>query len=334
MRDEPLPVGVVGVGTMGKHHARVYEAIPEADLVGVTDRDSSAARKTAEEYGTNAYDLEALLERVQAVTIAVPTESHLEVATQCLEAGIDVLVEKPIAGTIAEGEQLIEEANVHDAILQVGHIERYNPAVQALQDFVGDLDIVSIRTERLGPSPDRSIEDSAVLDLMIHDIDIVLSLLGETPETVSAAGVRQNRHASATLTFGSDVIAELTASRLTQEKVRKLEVIATDCLVRVDYLDRDIEIHRQSRPEYITTDYDVRFRHESIIERPMVDSTEPLVNELSAFVDSVRNRSAPEVTGEDALQALQLAKQIDTFRVDEQDPTERRFPVSSEVTQD
>jgi predicted dehydrogenase len=154
---------------------------------------------------------------------------------------------------------------------------------------------------------------------MIHDLDIVVSLLGESPQTVSGAGVQQNRHATATLTFASDTVANLTASRLTQKKVRTLDVVAEECLVRVDYMSKDVEIHRQSRPEYITDDTDIRYRHESLVERPVVDSTEPLVNELSAFLTAVKDRTTPVVDGEDGLRALQLAMEIDRFRIDGDD---------------
>jgi len=335
MNDEPVAVGVVGVGSMGQHHARVYESLPEANLVGVADADADRAAEIAAQYGTAAYDLEGLLDRVDAVTIAVPTQYHLDIASTCLEADVDVLIEKPIANSVPEAEELIEIAEANDRILQVGHIERFNPAVETLQEFIDELDVVSVTAKRLGPPPKRHIDDSAVLDLMIHDIDIVLSLLDETPQTVSGAGVKQNRHATATMTFDSNTVANLTASRLTQKKIRTLDIVAEECLVRVDYMSKDVEIHRQSRPEYITNEEDIRFRHESIVERPMVDSTEPLVSELSAFIDAVSNRTTPVVDGEDGLTALQLARHIDQFRVEDADSVDEAFPpATSEVSLD
>ena len=335
MNDEPVAVGVVGVGSMGQHHARVYESLPEANLVGVADADADRAAEIAAQYGTAAYDLEGLLDRVDAVTIAVPTQYHLDIASTCLEADVDVLIEKPIANSVPEAEELIEIAEANDRILQVGHIERFNPAVETLQEFIDELDVVSVTAKRLGPPPKRHIDDSAVLDLMIHDIDIVLSLLDETPQTVSGPGVKQNRHATATMTFDSNTVANLTASRLTQKKIRTLDIVAEECLVRVDYMSKDVEIHRQSRPEYITNEEDIRFRHESIVERPMVDSTEPLVSELSAFIDAVSNRTTPVVDGEDGLTALQLARHIDQFRVEDADSVDEAFPpATSEVSLD
>jgi predicted dehydrogenase len=332
MNDEPVAVGVVGVGSMGQHHARVYESLPEANLVGVADADADRAAEIAAQYGTAAYDLEGLLDRVEAVTIAVPTQYHLDIASTCLEAGVDVLIEKPIASSVSEAEQLIDLAEANDRILQVGHIERFNPAVETLQEFIDELDVVSVTAKRLGPPPKRHIDDSAVLDLMIHDIDVVLSLLNETPQTVTGASVKQNRHATATMTFDSNTVANLTASRLTQKKIRTLDIVAEECLVQVDYMSKDVEIHRQSRPEYITDDADIHYRHESLVERPMVDSTEPLANELSAFLEAVEKRTKPVVDGEDGLQALHLAKQIDQYRVENADAVDEEFTLgASEV---
>lgn len=327
------PVGVVGVGSMGKHHARVYEAIPDADLVGVTDDAEEQAVQIADKYGTTAYDIDELLERVEAVSVAVPTEYHLEIGRRCLEAGVDTLIEKPIASSVPEAEQLIKVADDYDAVLQVGHIERFNPAVQTLNEFVDELDIISVEAKRLGPAPVRHISDSAVLDLMIHDIDIMLSLIDEPVVAISGGGVRENRHATATLTFESDIIGRLTASRLTQKKVRKLNIVATNCLVELNYMDKSIDIHRQSRPEYITEDTDLRYRHESLVERPMVDSTEPLVNELRSFIEAVETQSDPVVTGDDGLWALFLATKVDQLRVEE-DQTEMDISTGTEVRLD
>jgi predicted dehydrogenase len=296
---------------MGQHHTRVYDSLPNADLVGVFDTDEEQANKIASQYGVQAFSLSELLSRVDAVSIAVPTRFHYDIASQCLHAGCDVLIEKPIVRDISEGVNLIQLAERQDAVLQVGHIERFNPAVQALDDIVPDLDVIAFNAKRLGPPLDRHVEDSAVLDLMIHDIDIILSLVEEYPNSVASAGALENRHAIATMTFESGVIAELTASRLTQKKIRTLDIIARECLVQVDYIDRSIEIHRASTPKYIQEDENIRYQHESIVERPMVESTEPLRNELSAFIDAVKNRSTPIVTGEDALNAVRIANQLD-----------------------
>ena len=309
--EETVDVGVVGVGSMGKHHARVYSGQSDADLVGVVDADRQRARAVTDEHDTDVLPFEDLLSRVDAASIAVPTEHHAEYASRCLDGEVDVLVEKPFVDDLDTGKELVREADASDALLQVGHVERYNPAVRTLADVVEDLEIIGVNAERLGPPRDRTIEDSAVLDLMIHDLDILLAMFDGPPTAIRSAGVRDNRHATATLSFGDDVIASLTASRMTQKKVRKLEVVAKECFISVDYTDRSVEIHRQYTPSFVTEDEDVRYRHESIVERPMVGNGEPLANELEAFLQSVRTRSEPKITGEDGLQALYLANRID-----------------------
>jgi predicted dehydrogenase len=159
----------------------------------------------------------------------------------------------------------------------------------------------------------HTIEDSAVLDLMIHDIDVVLSLLGDTPTAIQSTGVDDNRHATALLEFDSGTMASLTASRLTQRKVRALRVTAEECLVELDYIDQSIEIHRQSVPEYVANNGDIRFRHESLIERPRISNEEPLLAELASFIEAVASNEPPQVTIDDGLAALEIAKRIEVM---------------------
>jgi predicted dehydrogenase len=308
---DPVRVGVVGVGSMGKHHARIYSSLSDAELVGIVDADDEQAQTVADEYGTDSYGFETLLEGVDAISIAVPTEHHADYASQCLDADVDILVEKPFVDDLEDGKDLVRRAEQTDCVLQVGHIERYNPAVRTLADIAPDLDIIAVNAERLGPPRDRTIEDSAILDLMIHDLDIVLAMLEDPPTAIQSAGVRENSHATATLSFGNDTVVNLTASRLTQKKVRTLEVVAEEAFVTVDYTDRSVEIHRQSTPEFITKDDDLRYRHESVVERPMVGNGEPLAKEIECFLDSVRTREEPKISGEDGLQALYVANRIE-----------------------
>jgi predicted dehydrogenase len=310
-KNETVDVGVVGVGSMGQHHARVYNSQSDANLVAVADADTDQAQAIAAKHETDVLPFEDLLSRVDATSIAVPTEYHAEYAARCLDAGVDILVEKPFVDDLEDGKDLVRKADAAGAVLQVGHLERYNPAVRTLADVIQDLEIIGVSAERLGPPRDRTIEDSAVLDLMIHDLDIVLAMFDELPTAIQSAGVRDNRHATATLAFDDDVIASLTASRLTQKKVRKLEVVAEECFVTVDYTNRSVEIHRQSTPSYVTDNEDLRYRHESIVERPLVGNGEPLANELADFLQSVRTRSEPKITGENGLQAQYIAERIE-----------------------
>lgn len=311
MTKQRVRVGVVGVGTMGRHHARVYGELQDAELVGVTDANHERATAVADEYDTTAYDRESLYKAVDAVSIAVPTPYHHDVASGAIAHGVGVLVEKPFVADYGEGRDLIRLARDQEAVLQVGHVERFNPAVVTLGDIVPDLDVIAVEAQRLGPPINREIGDSVALDLMIHDIDILLSLVDSSVSDVSAIGAQDNQYIAATLRFDNGVVGDLTASRVTQEKVRQLSLTARECRVNVDYIDHTVEIHRNSMPEYVESEGSVRYRNESVIERPTVENGEPLKHELSSFIAAVRDGTDPVVTGEDGLRALELARRID-----------------------
>lgn len=314
---------VIGVGSMGRHHARVYSELPDVNLVGVYDVDEDQAREVAEDHGSRAMNMEALVHAADVASIAVPTQFHAEMARQCIDRGVDVLVEKPFVDDPEVGRELIDQANEEGVTIQVGHVERFNPAIRTLADIVADLDVIAIDTQRLGPPPEgRQVDESAVLDLMIHDIDVVLAMLGEDPDEITAHGIKNNQYATADLEFGGEIIASLTASRVTQQRVRKLSITAEDCRVNVDYIDRSVEIHRHSLPEYIEDNGDVRYRHESIVERPTVQTGEPLKNELEAFVAAATGDGDPVVSGEDGLRALEIAREIDDIAGEDEQETE------------
>lgn len=304
-------VGVIGVGSMGRHHARVYSHLQGADLVGVADVDEEVAGEIAAAYDTAVLNEDALIERAEAISVAVPTEHHFQIAKSAIDAGVHILVEKPFVKDPDRGERLINLAERANVRLQVGHIERFNPAVMALEDVLIDRDIKAYEVRRLGPDPERGIQDTVIQDLMIHDLDIVKWLADESPSEIQAAGRPDGKHASATLKFGNGTMATLTASRVTQRKVRELGIATTDGYVHVDYLDRQIEIFRDSMRHLVDRDGDRRYRHESVIERPFVDNSEPLQNELTAFIESVQNGTAPVVSGSDGLSALRLAQQVE-----------------------
>ncbi|THE62990.1 gfo/Idh/MocA family oxidoreductase [Salinadaptatus halalkaliphilus] len=311
----PIRAGVVGVGAMGENHARVYSELQSVELTGVTDHDGEVARRVAHEYGATALEFERLLERCDVVSVAVPTPAHYETVTTCLEADVHVLVEKPIAETVEQGRRLAELARERGLVLQVGHIERFNPAVQTTTDLIDDLDVISLEAERLGPPVDRTARGNVVFDLMVHDVDIVDAMLGDRPDSVSAMGTENGQYATATMVY-DDVVASVTASRVTQKKVRKLTVTARECLLEVDYLQQSVLIHRDSYPEYLVDDGTRRYRHESVVERPRVDNGEPLRHELEAFLEAVRTDSAPTVTAEDGIEALETVKTIDALVAD------------------
>lgn len=307
-----LAVGVVGVGTMGAHHARVYDELSGADLIGVADADPATARSVAEEYDTHALGKEQLLERADAVSVAVPTEFHAEVATEAIASDTATLVEKPFVTDPDRGRAVAARARRRGVPLQVGHVERFNPAVEALQDILPEVEPIAVAARRQGPPVDRTSSDSAAMDLMIHDIDILLTVADSPLRSVSAVSAHDGQHISAHLSFESGLVGTLTASRVTQEKIRDLAITAEDCQVEIDYLDRSVEIHRHSMPEFLVDGGDVRYRHESIIERPTIENGEPLKAELAAFVEAVRSRTEPAVTAEDGIRAAETALRVET----------------------
>lgn len=306
-----LRAGVVGAGKMGGNHARLYRDMPDVDLVGVADTDPEAAERAAAEYATQPLPTDTLLSAVNIVSIAVPTPAHADLVEACIDAGVHVLVEKPFVTNLERGRELIAAADSAGLTLQVGHVERFNPAVRTLTDIIADLDVIAIDAERLGPPINRSLGTSVVFDLMIHDIDIASALLDGEVVSIDATGTRDGEYAAASCVYDDDVVATFTASRVTQQKVRKLGITAEDCRIEVDYMDQSIEIHRGSLPEYVQRDGEIRHRTESVVERPFVENGEPLKHELTSFVDAVRSGTRPVVTAEDGLRAVELAANIE-----------------------
>jgi predicted dehydrogenase len=297
-------VGVVGVGALGQHHARVYADLPGARLAGVYDVNPARAGEIAARHGVPAFaQLRELLDAVEATSVAVPTVDHHRVARTLLEAGKDVLVEKPMTARLEEAEDLISLAKEKGAILQVGHIERFNPAVDALRKAA--LKPRFIEVHRLSPFSPRSLDVDVVLDLMIHDLDIVLCLDGSDAVQVDAVGVpvltSKVDIANVRLRFASGLIANLTASRVSAEKVRKFRVFSPKSYISVDFAARSAQVYRLVEGEggpQITA------------ERTAAPDEEPLRRQLAAFVVAVRDRSAPAVTGADGLRALALAHAV------------------------
>ena len=325
---EPLRVGVIGVGSMGRNHARVYAELPTVELAGIADADADRAHEVAARHDARAMDRSDLIASAEAVSIAVPTAHHYPVARECIEAGVHVLVEKPFVAEPAEGRELASLADERGVAIQVGHIERFNPAIQALSEILSGKELIAIDARRLGSPREREIKDGAVMDLMIHDIDVALSLVNEDLDLVNAVGTQGSRYVDAQLRFDGGVVASLTASRVTQRKVRELTITTRDAWIVVDYIDRSIEIHRQSSERYEPSD-DARHAtfhsrawrrgiesNEGIIEQPMVGGGEPLKEELAAFVDCVETGDEPAVTAEDGLRALEVARTIDRLTRD------------------
>jgi predicted dehydrogenase len=301
-------LGVIGVGALGQHHARVAADLPGARLTGVFDIDAARAREVADRYGTRAFaHLRELLPEVDAALVAVPTVDHLRVARAVLEAGRDVLVEKPMATSLAEADEMVALAEARNAILQVGHVERFNPAVEVLCGIPGAR---FVEVHRLGSFSPRSLDIDVVLDLMIHDLDIVLSLDGTEAVQVDAVGVPvltpRVDIANARLRFASGLIANLTASRVSTDRVRKFRIFAPRTYVSADLHAREVHVHRLGDPGPDGWPA----IHIDKTAAPDSPESEPLRRQVQAFAQAVRARSRPLVGGSDGRRALALAGEI------------------------
>ena len=297
---------------MGRHHARVYHELPEVDLGGVYDVDRERAESVAADYDTTAYDLQTLLDAVDLVSIVVPTEYHADLARTAIESGTDLLVEKPIVNDVDAGRALVRFAREQDVTLQVGHVERFNPAVRALPDVLADREVIAVEARRLGPpfDGDRGVTSGVVYDLMIHDLDVVRSVLDVRAQDVDARAGAGGEYVTATVQYDDGIVGTFTASRVTQKKVRELSITTEDAVVTVDYMEQSVKINRRSLPEYVETDGDLRYRRENVVERPTVENGEPLKRELSGFVDAVRDGGEPVVSGEEGLAVLRTVERI------------------------
>ncbi len=303
-----LRAAVVGVGYLGRFHAQKYAALPGVELIGVVDADAQRAREIATEVGTTAYsDYRELLDKADIVSIAVPTQFHYEVAKECLEAGVHILLEKPITQTVEEADELIAIATGKNLVFQVGHLERFNPAVMALKGVLKNP--VFIESHRLAPFKERGTDVNVVLDLMIHDIDILLSMVPSTIKTINSVGVPvlspEVDIANARLQFENGCVANVTASRVSRETMRKIRIFQPDAYISIDYQARKISILRKGG-----MGFPVPGLPEIDMEERSFEQVDALLEEIRSFVDSVRNGTPPVVSGEEGKRALELALQI------------------------
>ncbi len=302
---DQLRVGVIGVGHLGQHHARIYAACSEAELVAVSDLDESRGRAIASEFHSRYYPtLAQVLPLVDAVSVAVPTSSHFSVVQACLEAGIHVLVEKPITSQVDEGRRLVQLAKERHCQLQVGHVERFNPIVDCVRPFIHNPGF--LECHRLSPFQARGTDVDVVLDLMIHDLDMVLSLNLGSIVNVEASGLAvltdQVDIANVRIVFGNGGVATFTASRISSGRLRKCRIFQPDMYISIDYQERRAVIHRRK----------YQGDGEGTVDTEQLCGTEgePLERELLSFIASVTGRSQPLVTGEDGVASLELAHRI------------------------
>ncbi len=302
---DALRTAVIGVGHLGRHHARILSSLEGSKLVAVVDTLPGRAGEIAAPIGTQALtDYRELFDAVDAVSIAAPTEIHEEIALAFLERGIAVLVEKPMARTLEEADAMIAAAQKSGATLAVGQTERYNPAVSAVLPMVTSPRFIEVH--RLGVFPDRSLDIDVVFDLMIHDLDVVLSIVPSDVVAVEAVGVavltQKPDIANARLKFASGCIANITASRISKDRVRKIRIFQRDAYLSVDYAAQEVERWRLVKGSGAMPAIDggkLEVAHE-----------EPLKRELADFISAVRDKRAPGVTGADGLRAINLAERV------------------------
>ena len=297
-------VAVVGVGHLGQHHARLLASMDGVQLVGICDTNRTRAEEIASKFGGQVFaESRDLLGRVDAVSVAVPTIAHVEIALPFLDAGIATLVEKPIASSVTEADRLVDAAERRGALLATGHTERFNPAVAAALPLISEPRFIEIH--RLGTFPERSLDIDVIFDLMIHDLDLLLSVVKSEVAAIEAVGVNvltpKADIANARLRFASGCIANVTASRISRERVRKARFFQNDAYVSIDYAAQELEVFRLAKGGA-----------RPIIHGGKVDVTneEPLRRELEDFVDAVRTRRKPGVTGRDGRDALALATRV------------------------
>ncbi len=300
-----LRVGVVGVGHIGKNHARLYSELANAEFSAIYDTDAAKAAQLRDEFGVEiATSLEDFAERVDAASVATPTSTHFEVARQLLHAGKHLLIEKPIAENPAHATELAQLAAARELVLQVGHVERFNPVLSALEERLTRPRF--IEAHRLSPYPNRSTDIGVVLDLMIHDLEIILHLVRSPVQTIDAVGVpvlsRGEDIANARLRFENGCVANITSSRISPERMRKIRVFQDDAYLSLDYQTQTGEMYRRTASGIE--------REEVAIERE-----EPLKQQLTAFIECAATGRAPKVSGFQATAALELAVEI-TQRID------------------
>ena len=321
---QPIKIGVIGVGNMGQHHARVLSLLKDVEMVGVADINVERGLDTASKYRVRFFeDYRDLLPYVEAVCIAVPTRLHHEVGMTCLSAGVHVLVEKPIAASIAEAESLVNAAAESQCILQVGHIERFNPAFQELSKVLKTEELLALEAHRMSPYSNRANDVSVVLDLMIHDIDLLLEVADAPVVRLTASGSSASNsgyldYVTANLGFANGIVATLTASKVTHRKIRRIAAHCKNSLTEADFLNNEILIHRQTTANCLTDYGQVLYRQDGLIEKVYTSNIEPLHAELEHFVSCVRGGNQPSVGGEQALKALRLASLIEQMALDGQ----------------
>jgi len=297
---DKVRIGIIGVGYLGTQHARILSYLEEAELKGVADIDFKKAVEIGNRHGVEYFEnFEDMLDEIDAAIVATPTSEHFSISMRLLNEGKSVLVEKPITETVEQAEQLVAKAKKSGAILQVGHLERFNPAVEAIENVISEPKFIEV--QRLGSFSARSLDIDVVLDLMIHDLDIILALIKDEVKVIRSSGIHVLSEkidiANARLEFKSGCVATLTASRVHQGKVRKLRIFEPTSCYSVDYINQEVKIFPLNGKQ---TD----------IKSLKIEKEEPLKKELKNFFQCIRDGKTQKVSGEEALRALRLAYSV------------------------
>ncbi|KPK99709.1 MAG: hypothetical protein AMJ91_06695 [candidate division Zixibacteria bacterium SM23_73_3] len=321
---EKIRVGVVGVGHLGDHHARIFSQVSDAELVGINDVNQEKGKRVAQTYNTRYFEnLNELLKEIDAISLVVPTTVHYPLALLILERKKDLLIEKPITQTVKQAEELIKLAEKRNLILQVGHIERFNPAFQAIEEHQPHPKF--IESHRMAQFNPRGTDVAVILDLMIHDIDLILSLVKSNITKIEAAGVpivaESEDICNARLTFANGCVANITASRISARALRKMRLFQKDSYISLDFLQKSVEIYKLVEAEFVPQgekekktvvgNIPVEKVGKTIVyQRPEICHQDMLTSEIKSFLNAVRTKTPPKVSGEDGKKALEVALKI------------------------
>ena len=321
-----IRIGVIGVGKLGNFHCNTLSSMKNIDFIGVFDSNLEQKNQAANKYSCTAFkSYSSMLDAVDAVAVVVPTTEHYEIALQALKAGKSVFLEKPITNTVSEATKLVEYAKQKNLILQIGHIERFNPAIRSLDDIT--LAPMFIESHRLAPFDPRGTDVAVVLDLMIHDIDIILSLVNSELARIDAKGVAvvsdEADIANARIQFKNGCVANITASRISQKKMRKMRIFQKDSYISIDFLQRLTEVFKitdsdSTLPNTVILGQIEKAKKKKhiIYDRPRPSEEDAMHAEWTAFFHSIETGKTPIVSGEDGLKALMVATEI-SHKIDE-----------------
>ena len=323
---EQVRIGVIGTGRMGQNHCRVFSNMRHAKFVGVCDVNGDLGKDMARKFEVSYFrDVDSLLENVDAVSICTPTPQHFEMVMRCLERNIHVMVEKPFTETLEQAKALKEAAEAQKKlIVQVGHIEMFNPTFGELRKVLEGMDVLAMNFNRLSPFQGSNVDVDVVLDLMIHDIGLIVNLFKNEPASIDAHGFSVFSgtidHGLAVLQYEPEPLVSLTASRVTEQKVRAIAVTTREAFIEADLLNKNISVHRRTLGDYVNHKNGVKYRQESLIERIVVPAMEPLYLELQDFVNCVIGNKIPQVTAADGYNALRFVlilrdKILETLKV-------------------